>query len=106
MNLPTDYLEFVKDHGGEGFFVSEDAYLALWKVENLATRNAEYQVELWAPGLLVFGSDGGGEAYGFDTRQSTWPIVMVPFIGMEWKVVIPVGDSFSDFLHHLRERTS
>lgn len=31
--------------------------------------NEEYQVRQYAPGVILFGSDGGGEAYGFDIYE-------------------------------------
>ena len=102
MSLPADYLEFAELHGGKEQFIGEE-YLSLWEPDELAALNESYEVEKSAPGLLVFASNGGGEAYGFDTRRPTWPVVMIPFIGMEWKVAIPVGNSFSDFLQRLQE---
>jgi hypothetical protein len=66
--LPTDYLRFLRQaNGGEGF-VGKEVYLVLWRVEELAGMNAAYHVAEFAPGLLIFGSDGGDEAFAFDLR--------------------------------------
>ena len=60
VDLPSDYLRFLRNHnGGEGFI--GDNYLVLWKAEELADFNREYEVEKYAPGIFLFGSDGGGE---------------------------------------------
>lgn len=68
IKLPPDYAEFMKKHnGGEGFI--GDNYVILWRVEELAPFNRDYEVEQYAPGLIMFGSKGGGEAYAFDTRK-------------------------------------
>jgi hypothetical protein len=100
--LPREYLRFLKlTNGGEGFVGSP--YVILWSVEDLASMNRSYEVQEYAPGLLIFGSDGGGEAYGFDTRTPEWPIVQVPFVGMAWKSSQPMGASFSAFLKRLSE---
>ena len=48
-------------NGGEGFVGR--AYLILWPIEKLRELNDAYQVEQYAPGFLIFGSDGGGEAF-------------------------------------------
>ncbi len=94
--LPKDYCDFISVHnGGEGFI--GDSYLILWAVEELSIFNAEYQVSEYAPGLLLFGSDGGGEAYAFDCRNGLFPIVRVPFIGMDLKYAKPIAKTFSDF---------
>jgi hypothetical protein len=97
---PADYVAFLRLHnGGEGF-VGEN-YLILWKIEELKPFNDEYEVAEYAPGLLVFGSSGGGEGYAFDTRQDAWTVVRVPFIGMDLQYAIEVGRGFSDFLRQL-----
>ncbi|HPT51011.1 MAG TPA: SMI1/KNR4 family protein [Accumulibacter sp.] len=99
-SLPPDYVQFLHDHdGGEGFI--GDNYLILWKAEELSIFNREYEVEQYAPGLLLFGSDGGGEGYGFDTRDAAMPVVRVPFIGMELRYARAVAGGFTDFLNQL-----
>jgi len=99
--LPFEYLEFLKiRNGGEGF-VGPNSYVMLWRAEELASLNQAYEVQKYAPGLLLFGSDGGGEAYGFDTRTSDWEIVQVPFVGMTWDLVWPLAKSFKEFLLQL-----
>jgi hypothetical protein len=58
--LPLDYVQFLhRMNGGEGF-LGEHAYVALWRVEELRERNAGYEVAEFAPGLFLFGSNGGG----------------------------------------------
>jgi len=88
--LPSDYLSFLRQHnGGEGFI--GDNYIIFWKAEELADFNREYEVARYAPGILLFGSDGGGEGYGFDTQSAAMPIVRIPFIGMERRYATSVG---------------
>ncbi|MBX3445012.1 MAG: SMI1/KNR4 family protein [Planctomyces sp.] len=100
--LPSDYVEFVKiTNGGEGP-LGPDAYIMFWPVEELAKWNRAYDVHLYAPGFLLIGTDLGGEAFGFDTRVSPWPVVQLPFIGMEWDQAIPRGGSFTEFLNILQ----
>jgi hypothetical protein len=99
--LPHDYRAFLHaSNGGEGLL--GENYVALWKAEDLAPLNAGYEVARDAPGLLLFGSDGGGEAYAFDTRESPWVVVQVPFIGMgDVDSAIPRGSSFTEFLENV-----
>ncbi len=49
----------------------------------------------------MIGSNGGGEAYGFDMRSMPWKVSKVPFIPMAWDDSIFVGDSFESFLQNL-----
>jgi SMI1/KNR4 family protein SUKH-1 len=100
VKLPAEYVEFLKlTNGGEGFIGRN--YAILWRVEELASMNESYEVRKYAPGLLIFGSSGGGEAYGFDARTPQWPIVQVPFVGMDWDYADPMGESFNAFLGRL-----
>ena len=101
LTLPSEYQKFLHiTNGGEGF-VGESEYVIFWSVAELARMNEAYQIQTYVPGLLVFGSNGGGETYGFDTRVADWPIVKVPFVGMEWELAIPMGASFGSFLEQL-----
>jgi hypothetical protein len=102
-HLPRGYRDFLqKNDGGEGFI--SDNYVILWKAEELIKFNREYEVEKYAPGLFLFGSDGGGEGYGFDMREQDAPVVMVPFIGMSLRYARRMASSFTDFLHKLEGR--
>ena len=87
-------------NGGEGF-IGEEEYLMLWSVEELPSLNEAYEVQQYAPGLLLFGSSGGGEAYGFDTRNQRFEILRVPFIGMAWDLAQPIANSFDLFMRTL-----
>jgi hypothetical protein len=99
--LPTDYLDFLaRSNGGEGFVGRE--YLILWKAEEIVTFNSDYQVEEFAPGIILFGSSGGGEGYAFDARELKFPVVRVPFIGLDLKYAEPVAPSFSEMIVRLR----
>jgi hypothetical protein len=98
--LPQDYVQFFLAHNGWEGFVG-DNYLILWKTEELSTFNREYEVDQYAPGLVLFGSNGCGEGYAFDTRSADMPIVRVPFIGMDLQYVTPTADSFSDLFIQL-----
>lgn len=96
-SLPLEYEQFLRKHnGGEGFV--GDNYLVLWRAEELSTFNREYEVDRNAPGLLLFGSNGGGEGYGFDARVAGPPIVRVSFIGMDLRYATPVATDFDELL--------
>jgi hypothetical protein len=103
--LPEDYKSFmVKTNGGEGFI--GDQYLVLWKIEELATLNKESEVQNYAPTLTLFGTNGGGEALGFDTNQEgEKKIKIVPLIGMSPKTALPVADTFENFLENLAKHS-
>jgi hypothetical protein len=100
VRLPDDYAQFLQQvNGGEGFV--GNAYVILWRVEELLEMNRAYQVAEYAPGLFLFGSDGGGEAFAFDIRSDAKPIVSVPFVGMDLNLARPVARDFKTFLEEL-----
>jgi len=103
LRLPEDYVAFLRVSDGAEGFIGDNSYVILWSSKELSSMNDAYEVQKYVPGLLIIGSSGGGEAYGFDTRGSAWPIVQVPFVGMDWGDAQLMGESFSLFLHCLRE---
>lgn len=103
VHLPQDYIEFLREaNGGEGF-VGQNFYLILWPAEELTEMNKAYQVGEYAPGLFIFGSDGGGEAFAFDLRSDARQIVSIPFVGMDLKLIRPLAVDFAGFLEKLFE---
>jgi hypothetical protein len=95
--LPKSYVEFLLTaNGGEGFI--PDSYVIFWRVEELVSRNAVYNVAEFAPGLFLFGSNGDGEAFGFDTCSETCSIVSMPFVTMDKSGARPAAPNFQAFL--------
>jgi hypothetical protein len=98
--LPADYLQFLGDHnGGEGFIGVN--YLVLWSAEELVPFNRDNQLNGYAPGLILIGSDGGGETFAFDSREPSMPIVMTPAIDMSLEDAKRIAPSFTEFLNTL-----
>jgi hypothetical protein len=98
IDWPDDYAAFMHStDGGEGW-VGEN-YIAFWSATELVEYNRDNQVHEYAPNLVIFGSDGGGEAFAFDRSKQPPAIVMVPFIGLD--APVPQGATFTDFLARL-----
>jgi hypothetical protein len=85
--------------GGEGFVGRH--YLMAWRIESLLEWNRDYMVEETAPELLLFGSNGGGEGFAFDSRGLLPLVVAVPFITMNLNDAITLAPTFDSFLQHL-----
>ena len=95
---PPGYVEFLRESDGAEGMLGE-SYLAIWSSSQLLKRNEEYGVAEFAPHLFLFGSDGGGEAYAFDTRANPIAIVRVPFVGFDEETML--AHSFGEFMEHL-----
>jgi len=96
--LPDDYLSFILRSNGAVGTVGLTGYLRLSPIDELVEFNQGYCVKDFAPGLLLFGSDGGGEAFAFDLRDPSMPIVGVPFVGMSLEEVQVIAPTFTEFL--------
>ncbi len=100
ISLPDEYKSFLlRSNGGEGFI--GEAYAMLSPLEELLDMNAAYETEINAPGLFVFGSDGGGEAFAFRLGLCSGSVVMFPWIGVDAESIIEMASSFNQFLERL-----
>lgn len=90
------YLFLLTNDGGEGFV--GDHYFILWRAADLMRYNEAYEVTKYAPGLFLFGSNGGGEAYAFDLRDPAVPIVTVPFVGLSLEYAEVFAENFEQLL--------
>jgi len=96
-----DYLDFIRRHAGCDGPVGKNGYIRIWPLENVLLRTEQADVDQFAPGLLLFAGDGGGEAYAFDRQTAGWPIVTVPLVGLSRKEMKPVAATFSEFIRKL-----
>jgi len=97
--LPDGYMAFLaRSNGGEGFI--GERYVWLWKAEELIAHNRSYNVAEFFPNFFFIGSDGGGEAYAFDTSGEDATVFEVPFIGMP-SDARAIADSFDALLARL-----
>jgi hypothetical protein len=101
VTFPADYVAFMlESDGGEGR-LGLGAYIALYPVGELLAKNKAYAVDEFAPGLVLFGSDGGGIAFAFDKRRVPAELVEVPFIPMSLDEVKVLGADLLTFLRSL-----
>jgi hypothetical protein len=101
--LPEDYKRFLLEHDGGDGFIGTD-YFIFWKAEELSKFNDGYEVSKYAPGLLMFGSNGGGDGFAFDTRTSPYRVMQVPFIGMSVADKFCVAESFNELLERMHRQ--
>lgn len=97
----NDYLDFMRRHAGCDGPVGQDGYIRIWPLEEVISSTEQLQTDRFAPGLLLFAGDGGGEAYAFDRHAAGWPIVSAPMVGLSRKAMKPVANSFGEFVRKL-----
>ena len=74
--LPEQYVEFMKKHnGGEGDI--GETWFVLYPLEDLQELNDAYEIEIFLPGHIIIGSNGGGELYGIDNTGNYFNVPMI-----------------------------
>jgi hypothetical protein len=97
VRFPGDYTSWLRDNDGlEGDLGG--CYLALYAVEELVPRNRDHALADHMPGLLLIGSDGGGEAIGLDVRGEEAGVVLVNLSSLRWDEAVHQAGSFQAFL--------
>ena len=87
VRFPDDYVEFMlASNGGEGSV--GESYLRIDPIEEMMNDRLQEALDESRAGLIVFGSDGGLEAFAFDPRRGGLRIVMFPSIGIDEEEVI------------------
>lgn len=78
-DLPAEYLELLANsNGGEGCLDIAPYSFVLDPAEKAAAHHQARTYGKHAPGLFVFGGDGGNRLIAFDMRDSKpWPIVAI-----------------------------
>ncbi len=71
-------------------------------VEGLVYFNEGYEIRENAPGLVLFGANGGLEPFGFSTRDKRMGVVMRPFMPMELEAAMCCGSNLAEFLENPR----
>jgi hypothetical protein len=95
LKLPNDYKEFLQfSNGLEG--ETTDNYLVLWSAEELVELNQAYNVKEFVSNIILIGSDGAEDTFGFDTTNMA--IVKLPFIGMGHIPNEKLSETFNAFL--------
>ena len=96
--LPDDYLTAIAEFGGREGFLGE-TYLRLYRLQELVALNLAYDVPTLLPEVIVFGSDGCGEAFAFLAGQAG--VFQVPFLPLATQHVKRLGANFAEFLRSL-----
>ena len=103
VRLPEDYRSFLKESDGlEGFAGPEGDYVMLWGAGEIAKLNAGYCVAEFAPGVVLVGSNGGGEAFGYVRREGRKGYIRLPFIPMNLKEADDMGGTLFDLIVKLK----
>lgn len=96
--LPSDYKLFLSKYSGNEIHIGEE-YINLWDFEKLVTLNRDYQIIQNLKTTIGIGDNGSGEFIGIEKQENELiRIILSPFIDLDKKYHIEIGNSFTDFL--------
>lgn len=96
--LPADFRSLLLFADGAVGAIGENGYINLESTKTIPEMNRGLQLAEFLPGLISFGSDGGGMGYAYDTTKVPMPIVSFPHDWMDPCQVRHVSDTFIGFL--------
>jgi cell wall assembly regulator SMI1 len=95
--LPKDLREFLAQHDGGSGKIGKRP-LILWSAEQIGSEAQSQEVSLATPGLLLFGTDGGAEAYGYLARLRQGRYGRISLLAAGAHEFESLGESFADLL--------
>lgn len=103
VKFPPDYRDIITLSDGLDERLP-NAHLVLWSLEDVIEINGRdaYGFLESLPGLLLIGSDGGGELLAFDLRTEPATVVLVNAVCSSWDEISPQADSMRDLVASLR----
>jgi SMI1/KNR4 family protein SUKH-1 len=100
--LPRDVKAFLQRHdGGEGTIGPRKRPIELWSIERIRAECDAQEITRAVPGLVLFGSDGGSEGYGFLPRLERGRYGRISFIAAGAHEFESLGDSLDELLRAL-----
>ena len=102
--LPPDVRAFLEKHdGARGTVGARKRPLVLWSAEQIAREADEQEVTRATPGLILFGSDGGAEGYGFLPRLQRGRYGRISFMAAGAHEFESLGESLEELVRAIAE---
>ncbi|BDU27325.1 SMI1/KNR4 family protein [Flavobacterium sp. GSB-24] len=100
-DLPEDYVFYIENYLGIDQFIGVE-FIKLWSLEEIIDANLEYHIFERLPQTLAIGTNGSGEFIGIEFEDNnSVKIILSPFIDLNSKYHIEIGNSFTDFFDRL-----
>lgn len=99
--LPEDYKKFALSYLEFEDFIGKEN-VRLWDFDEIIEINTDYQIFEYLPKTLGIGGNGGGEYIAIEQLEdSSFRVILSPFVFIEKEAHIEIGTSFTDFLIRL-----
>jgi len=84
----------------EGELSVEPEWYILWRPEELEEINRDYELQVYAPGFISFGGNGGGELLVVNAQGE---VFYIPAIGMNPETAIKIASSLQEFKEYMQQ---
>jgi SMI1 / KNR4 family (SUKH-1) len=102
--LPRDVKAFLCQHdGGEGTIGPRKRPIELWSLDRIRAECDAQEITRAVPGLVLFGSDGGSEGYGWLPRLERGRYGRISLLAAGAHEFESLGESFEELLRALAE---
>lgn len=102
-SLPEDYKFYATNYSGNENFIGNE-YVELWDINQLLELNNEYGITKCLKNTIGIGGNGNSEFIGIELLESNeYRMVLSPFIDLNKKYNIEIGNSFTDFFERLED---
>jgi SMI1/KNR4 family protein SUKH-1 len=102
--LPRDVKAFLSERdGGDGTIGMRKRPIEIWSLERIAAECEAQEVTRAVPGLVLFGSDGGSEGYGWLPRLERGRYGRISLLAAGAHEFESLADSFEELLLALAE---
>jgi hypothetical protein len=102
--LPRDVKAFLRQHdGGEGTIGPRKRPIELWSLGRIRSECDAQEITRAVPGLVLFGSDGGSEGYGWLPRLERGRYGRISLLAAGAHEFESLGESFEELLRALAD---
>jgi hypothetical protein len=102
--LPQDVKALLREHdGGEGTLGPRKRPVELWSMDRIRAECEAQEVTRAVPGLVLFGSDGGSEGYGWLPRLPRGRYGRISVLAAGAHEFESLGDSLEELLRALAQ---
>lgn len=91
---------WIDDGFNEGELLVRPEWYVLWRPEEIEKFNRDYQLSEYAPGLVTFGGDGGGELLVVNKEGEVY---CLPAISMAPDTAVKIASSLQELKGYMRQ---
>jgi hypothetical protein len=98
INVPTDYLDFIRQVTEVELQVSKQMYIRIWGAAGCLELNEAYHIQKYIPNSLAIGDNEGGSALVYLTGTNGFGLYIIGFGDLDANEAVFITTSLEDLL--------